>query len=121
MKNLTAKPFLLSCGARAMPKSPFGTSFVMTDPEAVIALSPTRTGATKELLLYGGPIAVRKTQAGNIRSETAYYKVTLSLKEQPNLSDQKTMGVVDIGTRSESLMQKFIKFISATLLRELSF
>jgi putative peptide zinc metalloprotease protein len=71
--------------------------------------------------LYGGPIAVRKTQAGNIRSETAYYKVTLSLKEQPNLSDQKTMGVVDIGTRSESLMQKFIKFISATLLRELSF
>jgi len=50
LKNLTAKPFLLSCGARAMPKSPFGTSFVMTDPEAVIALSPTRTGATKELL-----------------------------------------------------------------------
>ena len=71
--------------------------------------------------LYGGPIAVRKTQVGNIRSEIAYYKVTLSIKEQPNLSDQKTMGVVDIGTRSESLMQKFIKFISATLLREISF
>ena len=71
--------------------------------------------------LFGGPIAVRKTQSGKIRSEIAYYKVILSIKEQVNLSDQKTMGVVDIGTKSESFFQKFIKFISATLLREISF
>ena len=71
--------------------------------------------------LFGGPIAVRKTQSGKIRSEIAYYKVILSIKEQANLSNQKTMGVVDIGTKSESFFQKFIKFISATLLREISF
>ena len=71
--------------------------------------------------LFGGPIAVRKTQSGKIRSEIAYYKVILSIKEQANLSNQKTMGVVDIGTKSESFFQKFIKFISATLVREISF
>ena len=55
--------------------------------------------------LFGGPIAVRKTQSGKIRSEIAYYKVILSIKEQANLSNQKTMGVVDIGTKSESFFK----------------
>ena len=39
------------CRPRAMPISPSGTSLVMTEPAPISAPSPTRTGATRAVLL----------------------------------------------------------------------
>ncbi len=60
--NLVAKPCLLTWRARATAIALSGTSCVMTEPEAVIAPAPTRTGATSivsEPMKARAPISVR--------------------------------------------------------------
>src|SRR6056297_1829959 len=44
--NLRASPGFSTCRARPMAKAPAATSCVITEPEPVIASSPTETGAT---------------------------------------------------------------------------
>ena len=61
-RNRVASPGLFSCRPRATARSPAGTSRVMTDPDPVIAPSPSVTGATSivsEPTKTSSPIVVR--------------------------------------------------------------
>ena len=71
--------------------------------------------------IFDGPIAASENPSGGIRSEQAYYKVTLDLEDNTSAMDNKMLGFVNMGIESRSYFKRFIDFSSATLIRELNF
>ena len=71
--------------------------------------------------IFDGPIAASENPSGGIRSEQAYYKVTLDLEDNTSAMDNKILGFVNMGIESRSYFKRFIDFSSATLIRELNF
>ena len=71
--------------------------------------------------IFDGPIAASENPSGGIRSEQAYYKVTLDLEDNTSAMDNKMLGFVNMGIKSRSYFKRFIDFSSATLIRELNF
>ena len=71
--------------------------------------------------IFDGPIAASENPSGGIRSEQAYYKVTLDLEDSTSAMDNKMLGYVNMGIESRSYFKRFIDFFSATLIRELNF
>ena len=71
--------------------------------------------------IFDGPIAASENPSGGIRSEQAYYKVTLDLEDNTSTIDNKMLGFVNMGIESRSYFERFIDFSSATLIRELNF
>ena len=71
--------------------------------------------------IFDGPIAASENPSGGIRSEQAYYKVTLDLEDNTSTMDNKMLGFVNMGIESRSYFKRFIDFSSATLIRELNF
>mgnify|MGYP006214932675 FL=1 len=71
--------------------------------------------------IFDGPIAASENPSGGIRSEQAYYKVTLDLEDNTSTIDNKMLGFVNMGIESRSYFKRFIDFSSATLIRELNF
>ena len=71
--------------------------------------------------IFDGPIAASENPSGGIRSEQAYYKVTLDLEDSTSAMDNKMLGYVNMGIESRSYFKRFIDFSSATLIRELNF
>ena len=71
--------------------------------------------------IFDGPIAASENPSGGIRSEQAYYKVTLDLEDNTSAMDNKMLGYVNMGIESRSYFKRFIDFSSATLIRELNF
>ena len=71
--------------------------------------------------IFDGPIAASENPSGGIRSEQAYYKVTLDLEDNNLAIDNKMLGFVNMGIESRSYFKRFIDFSSATLIRELNF
>ncbi len=71
--------------------------------------------------IFDGPIASSENPSGGIRSEQAYYKVTLDLESSTPSIDNKMLGYVNMAIESKSYFERFIDFSSATLIRELNF
>ena len=71
--------------------------------------------------IFDGPIAASENPSGGIRSEQAYYKVTLGLEGNTKAINNKMLGFVNMGIESKSYFNHFIDFTSATLIRELNF
>ena len=71
--------------------------------------------------IFDGPIAASENPSGGIRSEQAYYKVTLDLEDNTSTMNNKMLGFVNMGIESRSYFKRFIDFSSATLIRELNF
>ncbi len=71
--------------------------------------------------VFGGDIAVRQDQEGNLYPETAIYRVTLDPIDQQPLDSQVVKGLIHITGDPRSLIGRASDVVMATLVREMGF
>jgi hypothetical protein len=73
--------------------------------------------------IYDGPIAVREINKNGIilKSEDAYYKITLKPSSPVSYLDVITPGVILLETKRFSSIERFYKYIWAIIIRESNF
>ncbi|MGB0909955.1 MAG: HlyD family efflux transporter periplasmic adaptor subunit [Nitrospirales bacterium] len=70
---------------------------------------------------FGGDIAVRKDQNGNLHPEAAVYRVTLTPSEQPLPADQVIKGVIQVNGEPRSFLRRLWTWVITGLISEMGF
>ncbi len=70
---------------------------------------------------YGGDIAVREDQQGNLRPEAAVYRVTLAPTEQRPPTYQVLKGVIHVHGKPQSFAERLWEWGASELISEMGF
>ncbi|MFT7219166.1 MAG: putative peptide zinc metalloprotease protein [Candidatus Azotimanducaceae bacterium] len=71
--------------------------------------------------VYGGGVAVRQNEAGNLIPETSVYRLTLAPVSESPMSDQVIRGVAQIEGEPKSFAQRAFEIIAGALVRSSAF